>query len=422
MANVNGNFTQPVPLGLVPSFGYGDRLGLATPGHLAAHRGSGFAPIFAQQSIREMARTNRTPEEVMAAARKALLAARYGEPWGADADHLKTREDVERTAAAGFCFFTIDPSEYVANGADNMDMEGLTAAVAAQNADDLYGGSSVESLYEGKTYSVGGMDLVFTKETLYRAAVKYGRAIAHCQKMAGYIHETNPGRLYEIEVSVDETDSPTSALEHLFFALELRRRGITVVSLAPRFIGEFEKGIDYKGDLKAFEESLKVHVSIAREFGPYKISVHSGSDKFSIYPIIGRVCENLLHVKTAGTSYLEALRVVARSDVPLFREIVTYSGGRFSEDKVSYHISVTDADVPGLLQAADDQLEQVFLNEDKGRQVLHVTFGSVLTKGNTHAGRPFKDAILSLLHAHADLHAEVLESHLGKHLKALRAG
>jgi len=240
--------------------------------------------------------------------------------------------------------------------------------------------------------------------------------------MAGFIHAANAGKLYEIEVSVDETDSPTSALEHLFFALELRRRGVTVVSLAPRFIGEFEKGVDYKGDIKAFEEALKVHVAIAREFGPYKVSVHSGSDKFSIYPIIGRVCENLLHVKTAGTSYLEALRVVARTDAPLFREIVDYSGGRFSTDKVSYHISVTDADVPGLLKATNDQLERVFLDEDKGRQVLHVTFGSVLTKGNTATGQRFKGAIMEILEKHADLHAEVLEKHLGKHVKQLRAG
>ena len=421
MENVNGNL-KAVPLGLIPSFGYGDRLGLATPGHLAANSGSGFAPIFAQQSIREMARTDRTPEEVMAAARAALSDAQFDAPWGADADHLKTEEDVQRTAAAGFCFFTIDPSDHVENGADTMAEAALSAEVAKQNADGIYGGGSVEGLYLDKTYAVGGQDLVFDRESLMRAAVKYGRAVAHCEQMAGYIDAANKESLYEIEVSVDETDSPTSALEHLFFALELRRRGVTVVSLAPRFIGEFEKGIDYKGDLAAFEASLKLHVAIAREFGPYKISIHSGSDKFSIYPVIGRVCENLLHVKTAGTSYLEALRVVARVDKPLFREIIDYSGGRFSEDKASYHISVTDGDVPILLKTTDDQLEQVFLNEDKGRQMLHVTFGSVLTNGSTAAGQTFKAALMEILKNQADLHAEVLESHLGKHLRQLRAG
>jgi hypothetical protein len=421
MHDVNGKL-KAVPLGLVPSFGYGDRLGLATPGHLAAHRGHGFAPIFAQQSIREMARTERSAEEVMTAAKTALAAAGFSEPWGADADHLKTEEDVRCTAAAGFCFFTIDPSEYVENAADTMDEAALTERVKQQNRDGLYGEQSVEGRYEKKSYEVGGETLTFTREALLRAAVKYGRAVAHCEKMAGHIAAANPDRLYEIEVSVDETDSPTSELEHLFFALELKRRGVNVVSLAPRFIGEFEKGIDYKGDLGAFEASLKRHVAIAETFGPYKISIHSGSDKFSIYPIIGRVCGNLLHVKTAGTSYLEALRVVARTDKPLFREIVDYSGGRFSEDKASYHISVGDADIPSLLKAPAGELEKVFLDEDKGRQVLHVTFGSVLTRGKTAAGQSFKEAILEILTKEAALHEEVLSHHLGKHLKQLRAG
>ena len=103
---------HPEPLGLTPSFGFGDRLGLATPGHVEAMRqaGAGMAPIFAQQSIREMTRTVRTPAQVMGDALAGLEAAGWSGVHGADADHLKTREDVERTAAAGFCFSTIDPS------------------------------------------------------------------------------------------------------------------------------------------------------------------------------------------------------------------------------------------------------------------------------------------------------------------------
>src|SRR2546428_8201240 len=106
---------QPAVLGLRKSFGFGDRLGLATPGHLAAASKSDFAPIFAQQSIREMDRTQRTPEEVMRSAQSALAQAGYTSSWGADADHLKTAEDVRRTAAAGSFFFTIEPSEAVYN-------------------------------------------------------------------------------------------------------------------------------------------------------------------------------------------------------------------------------------------------------------------------------------------------------------------
>ena len=78
-------------LSLTPSFGFGDRLGLATPGHIAAVRGTKFAPIFAQQSVRENARTGRTPQQVMDDAKRAVEAAKWDSPWGADADHLKTR-------------------------------------------------------------------------------------------------------------------------------------------------------------------------------------------------------------------------------------------------------------------------------------------------------------------------------------------
>ena len=196
-----------------------------------------------------------------------------------------------------------------------------------------------------------------------------------------------------------------------------------LVSLAPRFVGTLEKGVDYKGDVMAFEADLAEHVEIARAFGPYKISIHSGSDKFSIYPSIGRLCGDLLHVKTAGTSYLEALRVVCRTNPTLFADIARYSMERFPQDKASYHISVTDDYVAGLRVETDRSwLERIFLDEDHGRQILHVTFGSVLTKGKTEDGRSFKSGILQALSDHEDLHREVLEKHLGRHVKELERG
>lgn len=414
---------QPVTLGLKKSFGFGDRLGLATPGHLAAARKSDFAPIFAQQSIREMDRTQRTPEEVMSAAKNALEAAGFNQPWGADADHLKTEADVYKTAAAGFCFFTIDPSAFVVNEADRMDSAALDAHVESMIKDGVFTERNWTSWYLEKEFAgTTGPSLRFTKETLARAAVKYARAIAHCEKMAGYIKTASGAKPYEIEVSVDETDSPTSTVEHLFFALELKRRNVAVVSLAPRFVGEFEKGIDFRGDLDAFAQSLAQHVAVARAFGPYKISVHSGSDKFAVYPIIGRICGDLLHVKTAGTSYLEALRAVCRKDKTLFGEIAAYCVGRFDTDRKSYHISTTNAQIADLAKIRPPEYEQFYLNEVPGRQLLHVTFGSVLTQGLRANGLRFKDAILEILRADPALHAELLDIHFTKHLSLLNAG
>jgi tagaturonate epimerase len=412
---------QPSVLGLKPSFGFGDRLGLATPGHIRACRRGGLVPIFAQQSVREMDRTGRTPADVMQAARDGIASEGWSEPWGADADHLKTRADVVSLADAGFTFFTIDPSEHVDNGADAYDIGELDAAVGrAVEAGAFESGGEIASLYSGREHDLGDAGHVkFDKpQELLRAVAKYGRAIAYTQQMAGWIAEACGENPYEIEVSVDETDTPTTPLEHLFIALELRRRGVNVVSLAPRFVGDFEKGIDYKGDVAEFEETLRLHVAIAREFGPYKLSVHSGSDKFSIYPICGRVCGDLLHVKTAGTSYLEALRVVARVDAPLFREIVEFSLTRFDVDRATYHISADLARVTSPSKLSETDREREYLDIDDGRQVLHVTFGSVLTD----ATREYKPRIMDILRDNPGLHADVLESHLGRHIELLTAG
>jgi hypothetical protein len=417
---------DPTPLGLKRSFGFGDRLGLATPGHLASARKFGFAPIFAQQSIREMQRTGRTPGEVMGAAKSALAAEGFTGPWGADADHLKTPEDVRRTAEAGFCFFTIDPSAHVSNDADRMSTTELTAAAAAMVKDGTFDAPGWEGEYLSRDFELGGglPPLRFNTVSLRRAAVKYGRAVAHSAAMARHIRDACAGRPFEIEVSVDETDSPTRPLEHLFYALELKRRDVRdVVSLAPRFVGEMEKGIDYRGDLVEFERMLRCHVAVARGYGPYKISVHSGSDKFAIYPTVGRVCGDLLHVKTAGTSYLEALRVVVRTDPALFGEIAAYSHGRFAEDRATYHISTTGSETAALPRTGSaSELEGPYLDERPGRQLLHVTFGSVLTQGRRANGQPFREAILDTLRRHDALHRELLVKHFDKHLRLLSEG
>jgi hypothetical protein len=407
----------PVPtvLGLKRSFGFGDRLGMATPGHLAAVRGTSFAPIFAQQSIRELARTQRQPGDVMKAAAEALARGGWTGPWGSDADHLQTEEDVARTAAAGFTMFTLDPSAHVNRDADALAGDALESA---HHAAVKAAGESLFDRYHRTAHTLDDRTLTFDDmPALKRAVVKYGAALRHTRLLADRARAACAGRPFEIEMSVDETAHPTSPLEHLLIGLELKRLGVPVVSLAPRFIGDFEKGVDYKGDLAVFEEHYLLHVRIARYCGPYKLSIHSGSDKFSIYPVIGRLSGEMLHVKTAGTSYLEALRVVCRTEPKLFREMTDFCRDRYDTDKATYHVSARLSDLPASIPDAD--LERWFLEENAGRQVLHVTFGSLLQTGKTAKGRPFKTALMDTLARHADLYSEVLQKHLGKHLRLL---
>jgi len=417
-----------VPLGLNPSFGFGDRIGLATPGHVEAIRrsGTGILPIFPQQSIREMARTCRTPLDVMNDALNGAQEAGWAGRVGADADHLKTTEDVDAMAAVGFTFFTIDPSAHVDAHAD--DYDDLTLRTRFAHVADEVGWVPQ---YRGKSVTLDNNTVVsLNEEACLRAAVKYGLALNHALMMAEHIakvHEQS-GRDYEIELSVDETDQPTTLAEHYIIADQCLSRGMKLVSLAPRYIGDLEKGVDYKGDLTALEDSLRDHAAIATTLGPYKLSLHSGSDKLSMYAALARATKGLFHVKTAGTSYLEALRVVARHDLDLFCRIIDYSRSRYDIDKATYHVSATLESAPPSADVADPgKLELLYLEKwsdvphglgfiNPGRQILHCTFGSVLTHPE------FGPAVREILESHADTYTEVLADHFSRHLEALQMG
>ncbi|MEO8494650.1 MAG: tagaturonate epimerase family protein, partial [Planctomycetota bacterium] len=263
-----------------------------------------------------------------------------------------------------------------------------------------------------------------------RCAVKYGAAINHGTALADYIKQVqeSAGRDYEIELSVDETEQPTTLAEHYIIADQCVSRGMKLVSLAPRFIGELEKGVDYKGDVAALEASLNEHAAIAELLGPYKLSLHSGSDKVSMYSALARATKGRFHVKTAGTSYLEALRVVARHDEPLFRRLIDFGRSRYDTDKATYHVSATnDAVAPASDIADAEGLERVYLERwadvpqgkgftEPGRQILHCTFGSTLTHPE------FGPAVRAVLEAHPDTYTEVLADHFSRHLDALATG
>lgn len=409
-------FTVPVTLGLRQSIGCGDRMGLATPGHVRAVRKGSMAPIFAQQSIREMTRTERTPDQVMDAATWGVFQEGWREGFGADADHLKTPDDVDRCVAAGFTFYTVDPGDHVDNAADVDDPAALRQKVEALPWDLLQASpDDLRRRYLGQRFDVGDFAVTFSEEELLRAAAKYGRAVAHTARMYRHLAEQMGNRAFELEMSVDETETPTTIPEHYFVASELRRLGVQWVSLAPRYIGRFEKGVDYIGDLGAFEADFARHVAIARALGPYKLSLHSGSDKFSIYPIAARVAGDLVHLKTAGTSYLEALRAIAGVKPDLFREILAFAFERYGEDRASYHVSADPAKVPTPAQLADAELAPV-LDDFDGREMLHVTFGSVLTARDADGSYRFRDRLLAALQADEEAHYAALEAHFDRHI------
>lgn len=404
-------FLVAQPLGLRKSAGCGDRLGLATPGHIRAARKSSMAPILAQQSIRENSRTGRTPQQVMDDAMWGVFQEGWRDGFGADADHLKTTADIDVCAAAGYTFYTIDPGEYVddsANAAPSGALEQMVDALPWLALDSSP--QDLQARLADKVVDLGDFGLTISREELLRAAAKYGRAVAHTVGMYRHLAEAMATRPFELEMSVDETETVTTLAEHVYIVNELKRLGVNWVSLAPRYLGSFEKGVDYIGDLARFEQSLAQHVAVAKAFGPYKLSLHSGSDKFSIYPIAARVAGELVHLKTAGTSYLEALRAIALLNPALFREIAAFARQRYPTDRASYHVSAQVDKMPALAGLSDQQLPRLLDNFD-AREILHVTFGSVLHDES------FRQPFFDTLRRNEETYYRILETHFDRHLQ-----
>jgi len=409
---------KPRPIGTAGAVGLGDRLGLATPGHIRATGKGCLVPLFAQQSAREMTRTERSPEQVMDEATWGIFQEGYRGPFGSDADHLKTAEQIDACVKAGFTMFTIDPGDYVDNEADSVEGGLLRSKFDELPWRDLETTArDCQRTYCGRDFKMeGGAVIRFTEEDLMRAAAKYGRAVAQTLKLYRHLLSRMGKAPFELEMSVDETASPTTVPEHFFVASELKRLRVQWVSLAPRFVGEFEKGVDYKGDLAFFERSVEGHIAVARTLGPYKLGIHSGSDKFRIYPVLARKAGGLLHLKTAGTSYLEALRVIARREGGLFREILNFACERFPQDRATYNVS---ADLEAVRARLEEERFSDALDDFNCRQVLHVTYGSVLTSKDASGEYIFRRRLLAAIRKNEELYYSALEEHLGRHIAAL---
>ncbi len=402
-------FLAPRTLGLKRSAGCGDRLGLATPGHVRAIERSYFSPIFAQQSMRENSRTGRTPQEVIDDSVWGVFQEGWRYGYGADADHLKTAADIDLCARSGYTFYTFDPGDHVDNQADTDTPDEILRKAGALPWDLLE--SSADDLCRrlaDRPLDLESLRLVISREELLTAAAKYGKAVAHTVAMYRHLDRVMGGRAFEVEMSVDETASVTSLAEHVYVASELKRLGVKWVSLAPRYVGTFEKGVDYIGDLAGFEKAFAGHAAVAQALGPYKLSLHSGSDKFSIYPIVARLAGELVHLKTAGTSYLEAVRAIAQLDPQLFRKILALGLERYSYDRASYHVSADARRVPDAF-ALSDQLLPLLLEDFNAREVLHVTFGSVIQTAE------LREQLFDVLRHNEETYYRLIEHHFRRH-------
>lgn len=406
-------FTAPVRvLCRKRTIGVGDRLGIATPGHIRVFKKYDASPVFAQQSIRELKLTNRSFEDVLDCASWAVFREGYRGGFGADGDHLKTPDEVAYALRCGYTMITLDCSEYIRN-----DVAALSDAevLARYQPDD-----SLEKLYLNQRFLVDGNELVFDKIGFYRMNLIYNEAIDFAESIYRRFFDGDECAA-DLEISIDETVMPTTPEQHFFVANELFRRGVRPASVAPRFIGEFQKGIDYIGDNSLFEKEFKIHAAIADYFG-YKLSIHSGSDKFSVFHAIGKYTNGHFHLKTAGTNWLEAMKVIAKHEPALYREIHQYAlDSAFEKASKYYHVTTNLNNIPPLDTLSDAQLPELFDNND-ARQLIHITYGLILNEKNPDGSDRFCSRLYRAWRIYAEEYASNLEKHIGKHLEILYSG
>lgn len=407
-------YTRPRSLGNKgATIGLGDRLGLASPGHIKAVENKEIKPVLAQQSIRELNLTNRTYDDVLDAVCFAVFQEGYKGGYGADGDHLKKEEDIQTSIDSGITMLTLDCSEQIDNTIDGQSDAHIKNKynLLLQGERDYY-----ENKYLNKTFTLEKSTFKFDYVNLMKNVLIYGEAIKF-MKLVYKKYIKTAGRAMDFEISIDETMTPTAPEAHYFIAEELYSSGVEVNSMAPRFIGEFQKGIDYIGDIEQFEREFRVHAEIADTFG-YKLSIHSGSDKFSIYPIVAKYTKGRFHVKTAGTNWLEAVRVVAEINPTLYRRIHKFALEHFEEAKQYYHVTTDIYAIKEIDLVPDEELVS-FMNDNNTRQLIHITYGLILQAKDNNGGYLYRDEFYDTLTKNEEKYDQALVRHIGRHIELL---
>jgi tagaturonate epimerase len=286
------------------SFGIGDRFGRQAASQLQAvqqakGRGIDLTPVW-NKSYREHSIVGTHPRTVRDAADRAVAHLQWTTPYFVDADHI-TLETVDLFLDSSD-FFTID----VANRIDR-STDGQTIERFAARHPELSGVIEIEGL---------GEPIQGTPEALRQAAGRFLGATMD-GRIYRHIRAAKAAANFLTEVSMDETSRPQTPYELLVILAALADERVPVTTIAPRFRGRFNKGVDYVGDVERFERDFDGTVALVRHavsaYGlpaSLKLSIHSGSDKFPIYPAVRRVLRHTgagVHVKTAGTTWLEEL-------------------------------------------------------------------------------------------------------------------
>ena len=370
------------------SFGIGDRFSHEGNAQLAALiEGAGkypfeFVPVW-NKSNREHQIIGTEPADTRREADDAVMAMGYGKPYFVDADHINMN-NVDRFIDASD-FFTIDVADYIGKPADPDSVNKFIE----------------NNLKYAGTLSIPGIQEPFKVDRilLETLAGKYLFATQEAGRIYRHIASKKGADNFVTEVSMDEVDAPQTPIEIFFILSALAQEKIPAQTIAPKFTGRFNKGVEYVGDTaqfeKEFREDLLVIDFAVKEFGlpeGLKLSIHSGSDKFSIYPIMGRLIRQYdkgIHIKTAGTTWLEENIGLALADaqaLELAKKIAISALGRMEELCIPYAtvIDINPANLPTAEQIASwdgNQYARALRHNQQDplynpdfRQLVHVSY------------------------------------------------
>ncbi len=406
------------------TIGVGDRFAHQAKAQLrafqmAAEKGIEIIPVW-NKSNREHLIVGSEPSSVTAAAEAAVKAAGWTKPWHVDADHINL-DTVDRFLAPSD-FYTLDVAHFIGRAAA---AEALDAFVAKHP--ELIG-----------TLAIPGIEtpIVTTAESVREVAAKYLFAVQEAGKIYQHIAEAKGVDNFITEVSMDETDAPQTPPELLVILVLIADEKIPIQTIAPKFTGRFNKGVDYVGDAAQFavefSDDLAVIAYAVEHYGlpdTLKLSVHSGSDKFSIYEAIRKAIKRTgagLHLKTAGTTWLEELIGLAEAGpegLALAKEVYSEAFDH-KEELCAPYASVIDIDYAKLPAPADvndwtaeqytDALRHVQSNPNFNpnvRQLLHVGYKVAAKMGDRYLNM--------LVQSEESISRNVTENIFDRHIKPL---
>ncbi len=369
------------------SIGIGDRFGREGQAQLRAlefarRRGASITPVW-NKSNREHKFIGTTPEDTRHRADKAVRAGGWTDAYYVDADHIGLGTVDKFLAPCDF--FTIDVADFIGQPPRAETMTAFLQAAAG---------------FKG-TLRVPGLDgpIEVTKVLLADVALKYLRAVEEAGRVHRHIAEQKGPADFVTEVSLDEARSPQTPEELLFILAAVANERIPLETIAPKFPGAFLKGVDYAGDVREFARDFEADLAVLefakKNFGlpaGLKLSVHSGSDKFSLYPVMHRAIverEAGLHLKTAGTTWLEEVIGLAASGgkgLRLAKDLYAGAMARFDELAEPYRavIAIDKKELPPPKDVASWSAEDFVetLQHDPScprfnghfRQLVHISF------------------------------------------------